>query len=192
MGKRYVFEAGASVHVIQRGINCCRIFLEDVDYWTFFRIVRRACSRYGIDFHTFTLMTNHVHLILTPHDAGALAGAMRQVGGRYVRYFNRKYERTGTLWNGPYRRWALTDANYLLTCMRYIEQNPVRAGIVAASGDYEWSSYRMLGMGEPMHGIVPHALYLALGSTDEERQAKYRALCSTPLSARDLAQLREP
>ena len=103
---------------------------------------------------------------------------MKACGGRYVQYFNRKYSRSGTLWNGRYKPILVDDERGWLRCLRYIERNPVEAGIVRDPSEYEWSSYRTHALGEASTWLTPHPVYLALGSTPELRQAVYRAIAS--------------
>jgi putative transposase len=149
-----------------------------------------ASDRFDVDLHGFVLMTTHLHMIVTPRSEGALARTMKRVGERYVRYFNRKYQRTGTLWEGPYRALPIMDARYWLTCLRYVEQNPVRARIVQASEAYRWSSYRIHALGESPDWWVPHPVFVELGTSPEERQAAYRAICGELLSESQLVCVR--
>jgi putative transposase len=166
------------------------IFHEDTDRESFLGIVRRAFGKNQVAAHSFTLMTTHYHIIVTPAAEGALSAAMKEVGERYVRFYNRKYERTGTLWEGRYRGLPIADERYALICSRYIEQNPVRAGMVTTADAYPWSSFGYLGLGKPTNWLTPHPTYLALGRTDEERRAAYRAICAEPVPHDDLINLR--
>src|SRR2546421_2395059 len=102
---------------------------------------------------------------------------MRALGIRYTHYFNRRYDRVGTIWNGRYKGKHIRDATYWLTCLRYVELNPIRAGIVTAAENYEWSSYRVHAFGEPSDWLAPHAVYDQLGATPLERHVAYRELC---------------
>ena len=121
---------GVSLHLRQRGNNHCAIFGDDSDYESFLVMLQSAMQRYEVEVHGYALMTTHTHLQVTPRTEHGTAKAMQQLGIRYVMYFNRKYERVGTLWTGRYKAKAIADERYWLTCLRYIEQNPVRAGIV--------------------------------------------------------------
>jgi putative transposase len=136
-------------------------------------------------------MTNHVHLLITPHSEHAIARLLQSVGRRYVRYFNTRYRRTGTLWEGRYRAALVDSDRYLLACYRYIELNPVRSGQVPHAGDYRWSSYgaNALGVSDPL--VDPHPLYTALGGDPERRRLAYRALFMTPFEESTVAQIRE-
>jgi putative transposase len=171
-----VFQLGLSHHVYQRGHNCAAIFHEPADYQYFLELVRWAVIENEIDVHAFTLMSTHYHLVTTPRSASALPRAMKEIDGGYVRYFNRKHSRLGTLWCGRYKAKPLLDERYFWTCFTYVERNPVEAGIVAAAADYEWSSHRVHACGAPSDWLVTHPLYEGLGSTAAERQAAYRAI----------------
>jgi putative transposase len=136
--------------------------------------------------HGYVLMDTHFHLLATPQTRQSLSKATQGLGVRYVRGFNRKYDRIGTLWS--HRPWidVIEDERRWLTCLRYIEQNPVRAKMVASPGDYRWSSYGANALGIPCDWLTPHPLYLALGSCDATRQAAYRELCADLLCTADL------
>jgi putative transposase len=115
---------------------------------------------------------------------------MQSIGRRYVQYINTTYQRTGTLWEGRYRASLIEAESYLLTCYRYIELNPVRAGMVRDPAAYPWSSYRWHALGHPDPVIRDHALYLALGRTGQERHTAYGALCQEQLHASLLREIR--
>ena len=122
-------------------------------------------------------MTNHVHFLLTPQTEQGISKAMQMLGRYYVQYFNRSYNRTGTLWEGRYKATLIDTENYLLTCYRYIELNPVRAeGMVEHPSEYPWSSDRYNALGQVNALVAPHSEYTGLGKTGEERQAAYRSL----------------
>lgn len=121
-------------------------------------------------------MTNHVHLLLTPKQERSAGDLMKRLGQRYVQYINRTYDRSGTLWEGRFRSCITEQDDYLLACQRYIELNPVRAGLVEHPGGYRWSSYRANAQGEICKGISPHTLYRQLGAKKSERQTAYREL----------------
>jgi putative transposase len=179
-------------HVIHRGVNRVDIFRSESDYECFLTIFRSAAAKHETDVHTYVLMTNHVHFIVTPRVEGALSKTMKNVGETYVPYFNRRYERTGGLFNGRYRALAINSESYWFTCMRYVELNPVRAGIIGRPEDcYRWSSYRFHAFGERNDLIVPHHLYLALGNTPSMRQQCWRAICGEALSDEQLAEIRD-
>jgi len=177
----------ASVHVIHRGNNHAQIFSEPCDYETFLIMLVAATERHGVAVHAYALMNTHFHLMVTPRDDTALPRAMKSLGARYVRYFNQKYDRFGTLWASRYRGIAIADDSYGLTCLRYIEQNPVRAGLVSKPEEYRWSSYGAHIGTRRCGWLVPHPVYLALGPTPEFRHAAYCALCATSLVDAELA-----
>src|ERR1700704_3380226 len=129
-----VYPPGTTVHVFNRGNNRGSIFSDEVDCEWFLTILERAATRYRVSAHGYVLMTNHFHLMATPETPDALSRMMKVVGVRYVSYYNRKYDRIGTLWSGRYRAVPIHDERYLLTCLRYIEQNPVRASMVSEAG----------------------------------------------------------
>ena len=167
---------GVPQHVIQRGNNRQPCFLREQDYRCYLSQLGEAALACGCRIHAYVLMTNHVHLLMTPEAAGAVARAMQSLGRRYVGYFNGTYRRSGTLWEGRYKSCLVDSERYLLTCYRYIELNPVRAAMVVAPDDYVWSSYRANAGGRPDGLIHPHDEYAQLGRTVEERCAAYRAL----------------
>ena len=182
---------GQPLHVIQRGNNRSAIFASEADYRVFWEWVSAACNRNDCLVHAYVFMTNHVHLLMTPASADGIGSVMQSVGRRYVHHFNRKHDRTGTLWEGRYRATLIDSEHYLLTCYRYIELNPVRAGLVANAAQYRWSSYgaNALGLHDPL--VTPHELFRALGYDDESRMAAYRALFRDTLDARTLSEIRE-
>jgi len=137
-------------------------------------------------------MTTHYHLIVTPTGKYLLAKAMQEVGIRYTRYFNRKYGRTGTLWNERYGATLLQDERYWYTCLRYVELNPFLAQMVTAPEDWRWSSYRAHAFGEPCEWLTLHPLYFRLGPTAKIRQEAYRAICGIPLSDEEIELQRHP
>ncbi len=164
------------MHVIQRGNNRGAIFFHDDDYAQYCAWLAEATDAYGCTVHAHVLMTNHVHLLVTPRDAASLPRAMQSLGRRYVRHINALYRRTGTLWEGRYRAAPIDSEAYFLACCRYIELNPVRAGMVRHPRDYRWSSYRAHADGDPDALAADHPVYRALGRSRAERQAAYRAL----------------
>jgi putative transposase len=181
---------GYPQHVIQRGNNREPCFFEAADFRFYLDSLAKACVRYGCSVHAYVLMTNHVHLMLTPHAEHSISQVMQSLGCRYARYVNHTYQRTGTLWEGRYRAGLVDADGYLLRLYRYIEMNPVRAGMVAYPADYPWSSYRSNGEGKPDPLITPHALYLDLSAEAKTRSQTYRALFDTPLDSGQLQEIR--
>jgi putative transposase len=187
-----VFVEGLSLHVFNRGLNHLALFDEEGDYEEFLETVKCATASEGVAVHGFVLMTTHYHLQVTPKDKSALPRAMQRIDGGYVRYFNRKHERQGTVWNGRYKAILIEDQNYWLTCLRYTDQNPVRAHMVRSAEAYPWSSYRAHALGDGCSWLEEHHCYRALGSTHGERQAAYRAICGVPLTPSELTLQRLP
>lgn len=182
---------GQPQHVIQRGNNREVIFVSDDDYRFYLESLQDACLRHQCDVHAYVLMTNHVHLLITPHTENGIGKVMQSVGRRYVQYFNYTYERTGTLWEGRYKATLIDSEQYLLTCNRYIELNPVRAQMVGHPSEYPWSSYRCNALGKADALITPHLLYKRLGRSADERQQAYRQLFRTRITEMTLEDIRE-
>ena len=166
-------------HVIQRGVDRQPVFFCDDDCLIFLDWLGDYARKRGIGLHAYCLMTNHVHLLLSAPSAGELSGLMQDMGRRYVQYVNRTYRRSGGLWQGRYKSSYVQSERYLLSCMRYVELNPVRAGMVKAPGDYRWSSYSTNALGEVNTLISPHPEYVALGATPEDRRQTFRELFRT-------------
>jgi len=178
------------LHVIQRGNNRQAIFFAAEDYARYRDWLAEAAARAGCAIHAYVLMTNHVHLLATPARADSLPRMMQLLGRRYVRHVNAAYRRSGTLWEGRYRAAPIDSEAYFLACCRYIELNPVRAGMVRRPRDYKWSSYRAQALGAADALVVAHPLYRALGRNAAERQAEYRALFRGGLDDAFVAALR--
>ncbi len=174
--KPRLYLPGISCHVIQRGNNRDVCFAAEEDYQAYLEWLRDGAERYGCAVHAYVLMTNHVHLLVTPQDREGVSRLMQSVGRRYVQYFNHHYGRTGTLWEGRHKASLVDAERYLLTLYRYIELNPVRAGMVRVAKDYRWSSYRCNALGRHNPVITPHALFLALHRNEAKRHQTYRAL----------------
>jgi putative transposase len=183
--------ADLTQHVFNRGNNRCDIFRAEKDYAVFLLALRDAALRLKVEIHSYTLMTNHFHLVATPRIATGLSDAMQVVGTKYVRYFNRRYTRTGRLFEGPFKNSVIETETYWFTCMRYVELNPVRAGLVVNPADYRWSSYRAnaFGVSDPL--VVQHPLYLSMGQSGAGRQERWRELCAQEISAEDLFEIRD-
>lgn len=182
---------GVPQHVIQRGNNRQACFTVGEDYRFYLDCVRDASKRYGCAVHAYVLMTNHVHLLITPIEARAVSAFMQHIGRRYVQHFNFRYRRSGTLWEGRYKASVVEAERYLLTCYRYIELNPVRAAMVDAPAAYPWSSHRHNALGETEAVVEPHALYTALDSDPNVRCAVYRALFREHLESAMMQAIRQ-
>ncbi len=171
------FTPDLSYHLIHRGNNRMAIFQCAADHAVYLSILRDACDRDGVLLHAYVEMTTHCHLMVTPNHEVAVPRMMQRLGLKYVRYYNRKYNRTGTLWNGRYRALPIDTDKYWVTCLRYVEQNPVRAGMAETPAGYLWSSYTAHAFGRWPNWLTPHRVYLAMGPTPEQRQRAYRSLC---------------
>jgi len=179
------------VHVIHRGNNRQAIFFEEADYRLYLFLLGQGRERYGCSVHTYVLMTNHVHLLITPEEVDSVSRIMQHVGRHYVPYINRKYKRTGTLWEGRFKASIVDSSAYLLACYRYIELNPVRAGMVEEPGGYAWSGFHSNGLARSDALITAHPEYLNLGETPMRRAEKYRLLFQQPLSEMQLSSIRD-
>jgi len=168
-------------HVISRGNNRSTCFYTDDDYVFYLQCLSEACHKYRVSVHAYVLMTNHVHLLLTPESEAGIPGVMQSIGRRYVQYINKTCKRSGTLWEGRYKASLVDAENYLLACYRYIELNPVRASIVRHPADYRWSSYGVNAGIKPGEQLVAHEVYQRLGLDEESRCQAYRELFSIDL-----------
>jgi putative transposase len=190
MARRRLFIRGLSHHVIHRGNNRGNVFIDDRDRRQFLWLLRKAATKCRVEIHCYVLMRTHYHLIATAHDDKGLSRMMQSLGRRYVRYFNDRHRRTGTLWEGRYRASLIGDERYWLTCLRYIELNPVRAGIVSDPRHYEWSSARAHACQATDIVLTPHRLYLQLGPDAEARAAQWSEICGHPLAEAELDAIR--
>ena len=182
---------GVPQHVIQRGNNREPCFYAEADYSRYLKDLQEAAEKNNAAIHAYVLMTNHVHLLVTPGSSFSIMHMMQDLGRKYVRYINHTYQRTGTLWEGRYKASLIDSEAYLLTCMRYIELNPVRANMVDHPSAYSWSSYRANANGEINRLIEPHPLYQSLGGTPNARQHAYRELYRSHLKTEQIHQIRE-
>jgi putative transposase len=189
--KPRMYLADVPSHIVQRGNDREACFFEQDNYRFYLQCLGEACRRYAVSLHAYVLMTNHVHLLMTPSTAEGVSRVMQLVGNRYVQYINRSYGRTGTLWEGRHRSSLVDAEHYLLRCYRYIELNPVRAKIVSHPGEYRWSSCRHHTMGEENRLIADHETFVRLGASARARQDAYRALLSESLDPRHIRCIRE-
>lgn len=167
---------GIPQHIIQRGNNRQACFHDERDYRHYLANLHEAANKNDCRVHAYVLMPNHVHLLVTPMTEHGVAHLMQDVGRKYVRYVNRRYQRTGTLWEGRYKSSLIDSEAYLLECMRYIELNPVRGGLVRQPGDYPWSSYACNAHGKMSALLIPHPLMTDLGIDAQKRQHAYQEL----------------
>lgn len=178
-------------HLVQRGHDRQACFRDGADCRAYLEWLAEGSVRFGCEVHAYVLMTNHVHLLLTGLSAEAIPDLMQSLGTRYVRHVNRRYSRSGTLWEGRYHASLVEHETHLLRCMRYIEANPVRAGMAATPAAWPWSSFRRNALGNRDDLVTPHASYLALGATDEMRHDAYRRLFDEILATDVIARIRE-
>lgn len=184
------FLPGIPLHLIQRGNNRQPCFFAERDYAVYLDKLDEYGRKFGVAVHSYVLMTNHVHLLITPGSEAGPSLMLQALGRYYVRYINSAHSRTGTLWEGRFQTSLIDSDQYFLAVSRYVELNPVRAGMVTHPAAYPWSSYRMNGVGKHTSLLTPHALYLALGTTAEKRQARYRALFDRDIPAYALEEIR--
>lgn len=181
---------GAPVHAVQRGHNRSPIFFDDLDYLEYLRCLKQAADHCGCAVHAYVLMSNHVHLLLTPACADSIGRLFQSLGRHYVQYINQTYQRHGSLWEGRYKCNVIESQAYLLSCMRYIELNPVRAGMVDDPTKYRWSSYAANALGTSNAVLTPQVEYVALGRLLIDRQSVYRGLFGRPSDSEELGLLR--
>jgi putative transposase len=182
---------GVPQHVIQRGHNREPCFFAEEDYRRYLHDFHEAALKNHLQIHAYVLMTNHIHLLVTPEEQLSVTHTMQDLGRKFVRYMNRTYKRTGSLWEGRFKASLIDSEAYLLTCMRYVEMNPVRAGMVEHPGEYRWSSYRVNANGKPDNMLTRHSLYQSLGSDNETREHAYRELFRSHFDSNELHRVRE-
>jgi putative transposase len=181
---------GYPQHVVQRGHNRAASFFGDEDYHCYLHWLKDAAHKYRCDIHAYALMTNHVHLLVSPGQADGITRLMQSLGRRYAQYLNRTYKRSGSVWEGRFKASVIDAEEYLLACYRYIELNPVTAGMVNDPAEYRWTSYRWHGLGEANPLITDHPLYLALAAEATARREVYRSLFRVHLDDAALADIR--
>ena len=189
--KARFYAAGIPCHIVQRGNNRQACFFRNQDFAFYINVLTEALDTHCVKLHAYVLMTNHVHLLMTPSCREGISNVMQSIARKYVRYINGLYNRTGTLWDGRHKSSIIDSANYLLTCQRYIELNPVRANMVVRPGDYLWSSYQANANGKSIKCITPHSEYLSLGASKQQREDAYREIFLHVLLPEQIDQLRE-
>jgi putative transposase len=189
--RRRICPPGLPVHVVQRGNNRQVCFASDADMKAYAHWLHEGANKFGVDVHAWVFMTNHVHLLLTPHNAAAISRCMQYLGRYYVRYFNYRHRRSGTLFEGRFKSSIVQTRRYLLACQRYIELNSVRAGMVSDPADYTWSSYRAHAFERAVKMWCPHPEYLALGDTGQARMSAYRQFFCERVSAKLITDIRD-
>jgi putative transposase len=180
-----------AVHIVQRGHDRADCFFEEADYRAYLDALRTYATKFDCRVHAYCLMTNHVHLLLTPPEPTSCAQLMKHVAQRYSKRLNARRGRTGTLWEGRFYSGLVATEHYALACYRYIDLNPVRAGLVSHPAEYRWSSYRRNTHTRPDDFVSAHAAYLALAVGTPERAANYAALCNTSLEQNVLEDIRK-
>ena len=178
-------------HLVLRGNNRGSLFCDDVERWVFLDFMKYALTTYGCGLHAYVLMTNHVHLLATGYQFGAVSNTMQSIGRRFVRFVNLRRKRSGTLFEGRFKASVVETDRYLLTCMRYIEANPVRAGMVRRPEDYPWSSFKSNASGDPIEPLVAHPTYLGLAGDVRSRARAYVDLFDQPMPEAELKAIRE-
>ena len=186
-----VCPVGVPQHIIQRGNNHQVCFASEEDFFAYSHWLKKYAEKFKVAIHAWVFMTDHVHLLCTPHQANGISQMMQGLGRQYVRYFNYTYKRTGTLWEGRYKSCLVQEEEYLLQLYRYIELNPVRANMVDDPANYTWSSYQVNGIGKISSLCTPHPLYLGLGSDKQQRQISYRCLFTHQVEGKLLEDIRK-
>lgn len=186
-----MFIPGVPAHIVQRGNNREACFFCDDDYLYYKELLAEGLKRYGGELHAYCLMTNHVHLLISPVAEDSIPRIVQHVGRQYVQYINRSYRRSGTLWEGRYKSSLVDEEQYLLTCYRYIELNPVAAGMVQTPDQYRWSSYSANAWGKLDELVTPHDVYLRTGNSVNERNHFYRELFKYSIPDEDIHTIRQ-
>ena len=181
---------GIPLHIIQRGNNRQATFFSEEDYHRYLDVLKTASEEYACSIHAYVLMTNHIHLLVTPETEDSVSLMMQAIGRKYVRYINGTYQRSDTLWEGRFKSALVEIEQYFLTCSRYIELNPVRAGIVDFPEEYKWSSYCSNALGVINPYLTKHDVYLRLSESDLLRQKAYKALFRSHIDAHSLEVIR--
>ena len=188
--QRRLYLAGYSYHLVHRGHNRQAIFHEPSDYIRYQDYLLDALLRYGVVCHAYVQMSNHVHLLLSPSCSDGISRVMSLLGNRYVRHFNRLYQRSGGLWENRHFSCAVHTDRYLWACYRYIELNPVRAQLAPDAESYYWSSYRCNALHDMDELVTPHPCWLGLGRSDQQRSDAYRSMFLRHRHADDFSEIR--
>jgi putative transposase len=181
---------GYPLHVLQRGHNRDRCFGSDADHALYLGLLQEFSRRHACAIHAYVLMTNHVHLLMSPPDIPRLSKMMKDVNQIFVQCVNRRSGRCGSAWQGRFKAFVVDSGEYFLTCQRYVELNPVRAGMVKQPVHYPWSSYSTNANGKPSGFLTAHTTYLSLGATSATREAAYRSLFGQAIGPELLARIR--
>ncbi|ACF50701.1 REP-associated tyrosine transposase [Stenotrophomonas maltophilia] len=187
---RRVDAPGYPQHVVPRGNNRQPVFFSDGDRVAYLRLLCHHADQQHCRIHAYVLMGNHVHLLVTPDAPGGMSRMMQAVNRAYVRRVNERQQRTGTLWEGRFHSTLVDTERYLLACQRYVELNPVRAGMVVRPGDYRWSSYRANAQGRANALLVPHSAFELIAADVDERRRRYAEFIAQGIPAGDLVAIR--
>jgi putative transposase len=182
---------GYPQHIIQRGNDRQACFFSESDYQFYLRCLAKGSRMHECDVHAYVLMTNHVHLLVTPNTPDGISWLMQTVGRRYVKMVNSRYQRTGTLWEGRYKATLVDSDEYLLACYRYIELNPVRAGLVSDPSLYPWSSFGAHVGNCHSQLIRDHSVFLSLGMNETSRRSAYIRSFESELTEETVREIRE-
>ena len=182
--------ANVAQHVVQRGNDRLPCFFDVLDRRRYLAALREMSLHYGCAIHAYVLMTNHVHLLVTPETLGGVSRMMQGIGRTYVTYFNTRHRRSGTLWEGRFKSCLVGGKRHVLACHRYIELNPIRAAIVARPHEFPWSSHAANAFGHADPLLRSHPTYHSLGSNPAQRQLAYRALFDQVLTEADISDIR--
>jgi putative transposase len=180
---------GYPFHIVHRGNNRGACFVDDFDRRLYLALLEEFTVEDRCDMHAFVLMTNHVHLLVTPEHATSVSRFMKNVAQRYTQRFNKKHKRTGSLWEGRFHS-SIVDTGYLLCCQRYIDLNPVRAGMVPHPAFYRWSSYHAYADGTASTLVRAHRQFMTLGTDEQSRRAAYLAFLNEAVSPVELERIR--
>ena len=183
--RKRTYFPGLPYHLVQRGNNREVCFVEPENYQYYLELWKECSKRYQVSVHAYCLMTNHIHFLVTPEYSDSISRAMSVIGSRYAYYFNKTYKRSGTIWEGRHKSSLIQSDRYFLTCCRYIELNPVAAGMVNKPEEYKWSSYLANAWGRESN-LLPHDEYLKLGGDTKTRSYAYRELFKEQLSEYDV------
>lgn len=182
---------GQPQHIIQKGNNRKVIFSSDRDYRFYLDKLESKSREHSLEVHAYVLMPNHTHILATPYEIDSISKVLQSLGRCYAQYYNYIHDRSGTLFEGRYKATLVESGSYLLDCYRYIEQNPVRSGIVSDPADYNWSSYRFNALGVADKVISPHSQFLNLANPDISCFSQYRQLSALPLASNVIEEISE-
>ncbi len=191
-GRRIVYP-GLVYHVIKRGNNRDAVFIEDEDYYHYLNCIERYKKKYDFKLFAYCLVTNHVHMLIRVTSGGTISKIMQSITVAHIRHYNYKYQWSGHVWQGRFNSPIVSDDEYLLNVMQYIEQNPLRARMVEEVGKYQWSSYKLNVRKEGGRLIdrEKNKVYLELGSTEGERIDKYKRLMEKSIDEKQLEDIRK-